>query len=148
MPAADSSCMQVMISGFLLPRWFRMDSCRLRNPEAALMARYWSPIARSTSAMKSEPGWVMKVSLGSFFSAAALAAGFSAAAESAACASCVVAASVAPAAAAAPFRNERRLTWPSDFSCGSLLMALSRVDVRTIRTVPIIFPGTADVVAQ
>jgi hypothetical protein len=58
--------------------------------------------------MKSEPGLVMKVSLGSFFSAGAFpAAGFSAVA-SAACARCVVAAIAAPAATAVPLRKERR----------------------------------------
>src|SRR5688572_16522026 len=112
MCVADSSCRQVMISGFLLPRWLMMDSCRLRKPAAGLIATYCSPTAFSTSAMKSDPGFVMNVSLGSFFSAAAFAAAGLSATGSAACASFVVAAIAAPAAAAVPFRNERRLDLP------------------------------------
>src|SRR5688500_4101038 len=99
-----------------------MDSCRLRKPAAGLIATYCRPMAFSTSAMKSEPGWVMKVSLGSFFSPAALPAGLSAAMVSAAWASCVVAASAAPAAAAVPLRNLRRAGLP--FS-GASFMAFS-----------------------
>ena len=66
------------------------------------------PVALITSAMKSEPGLVMKVSLGSL-----PAAGF--AAVSAAYAIVVVAATTAPAAAAVPFRKERR----SSVGCAS-----------------------------
>src|SRR5688572_18857192 len=99
-----------------------IDSCRLRKPAAGLIATYCRPMAFSTSAMKSEPGWVMKVSLGSFFSPAALPAGLSAAMVSAAWASCVVAASAAPAAAAVPLRNLRRAGLP--FS-GASFMAFS-----------------------
>src|SRR5215510_12188447 len=82
-----------------------IDSCRLRKPAAGLIATYLRPIDFSASAMKSEPGLVMKVSLGSLaadFSPAGFAAG------SAACAMVVVAATTAPAAAAVPFKKERR----------------------------------------
>jgi len=85
-----------------------MDSCRLRNPAAGLIATYCNPIAFSTSAMKSEPGRVMNVSLGSFVGfAPSVDLGFSAPA-SAACASWVVAAMALPATAAVLLRKARR----------------------------------------
>src|SRR5689334_11730144 len=86
-----------------------IDSCKLRKPAAGLIARYLIPVALITSAMKSEPGLVMKVSLGNL-AAAFSAAGF--APVSAACARVVVAATTAPAAAAVPFKKERR--WSVD----------------------------------
>src|SRR6185503_14017307 len=77
-------------------------------PAAGLIATYCKPMAFSTSAMKSEPGRVMNVSLGSLPDAAGLSAGFLSTAASVACASCVAAAIAVPATAAVPLRNERR----------------------------------------
>src|SRR6476469_996972 len=84
-----------------------IDSCRLRNPAAGLRATYCKPIAFKTSAMKSDPGRVMNVSLGSF-AAADLASGLDVSAASVACASFAPAASAVPATAAVLFRNDRR----------------------------------------
>src|SRR4030095_2727306 len=78
------------------------------KPAAGLIATYCSPIVFNTSAMKSDPGRVIKLSLGSFFSAGGLAAASVLSPGSAAWASLVVAAIAAPAAAAVPLRNERR----------------------------------------
>jgi hypothetical protein len=105
-----------------------MDSCRLRNPAAGLIAMYWSPIVFSTSAMKSDPGRVMKVSLGSFVSAAGVEASGWGVAGSAAWTSFVVAAIAAPAAAAVPFRKLRRPVLPfsgASFMAASLVKTVS-----------------------
>src|SRR5258706_13438300 len=88
-----------------------IDSCRLRKPAAGLIATYCSPILFSTSAMKSEPGCVMKVSLGSLV-VAGLAAGFAPSVVTSAAAAILAPAATAAPAAAALFRNERRLGLP------------------------------------
>src|SRR6185295_14769972 len=56
MATADSSCMQVMNSGLLLPPYVTIDSWMPRQEEAGLLntKSIWS--ALSTSTMKSEPG--------------------------------------------------------------------------------------------
>src|SRR4026207_248048 len=99
-----SSCMHVRNSGFLLPPYLMMDSCRLRKLDPGLDATYSMPVALMTSTMKSEPGRLMILSL---------LGGFSLPSElvSAACAGEFPAICVpmpAAADAAAPFRNARR----------------------------------------
>src|SRR6185503_2414256 len=56
MATADSSCMQVMNSGLLLPPYVTIDSWMPRQEEAGLLntKSIWSDL--STSTMKSEPG--------------------------------------------------------------------------------------------
>src|SRR5258708_29342940 len=55
MATADSSCVQVKNSGFLLPPWLISDSCSARKLEAGLLGRYSMSSDLMTSTMKSEP---------------------------------------------------------------------------------------------
>jgi hypothetical protein len=87
---------------------------------AGLIATYCKPMPFSTSAIKSEPGLVMNVSLGSL-PAAGFAAGAGLSAPSVAFVSVAAAAIALPATAAVPFRNERRP--------GLLLPALSSIAI-------------------
>src|SRR6476659_955968 len=122
MATADSSCMQVISSGRLLPPSLMIDSCRPRKLDPGLAATYSKPSDFSTSTMKSEPlRWFSPrtcTSPGPIASPAAVmrgvvgagGAGEASGADGVDCAvNSVVEATMAAAPASAPFcRNSRR----------------------------------------
>src|SRR5438093_12880017 len=124
MATADSSCIQVMNSGFLLPPYVTIDSWMPRQEEAGLLNTKSIASDLSTSTMKSEPGrprrvpgavctlWVANSACASAVDGR-VAAGLAAASLAAAAAAwpfSVAETAVAAPVMATPARNLRRLT--------------------------------------
>src|SRR2546427_1530004 len=142
MATADSSCMQVMNSGFVLRPYVTIDSWMPRQEEAGLLNTKSISSDLSTSTMKSEPGrpgrvpgatctrWVANSACAAAVDGR-VAAGLAASTAAAAFPSPVTDTAVAAPVIATPARNLRRLT-----SVGAFLRATTfpRILFRYFRT--------------